>query len=149
MKSVADRGVMDELEARLAALRPDAKRRWGVLAPGEVLCHVADACASVLARPGGAPGRRRRVLKWVALRTAFPWPRNRPTLARIDPRRDGTKPTDFEADRRRAIEGLRAVAAAPPEALPASHFVFGAMTAEDWRCWAYRHADHHLRQFGV
>ena len=36
-----------------------------------------------------------------------------------------------------------------PEMLPASHFVLGAMTAEDWGYWAYRLADHHLRQFGV
>jgi hypothetical protein len=38
---------------------------------------------------------------------------------------------------------------APPTALPANHAVFGAMTATDWYRWAYRHTDHHLRQFGV
>jgi hypothetical protein len=149
MKSIADPAVLAALEKRLEALRPDSKRRWGTLEPGEMLCHLGDAAAGVLGRPGGSPGPRRPLFKWLALRTPLPWPHGRPTLARIDPRREGTKPGDFEADRRRAIEGLRAVAAALPAALPATHFVFGAMEAVDWGYWAYRHTNHHLRQFGI
>jgi len=148
-RSVADPAALARLEARLRALRPDAVRRWGTMEPGEMLCHLGDASASVLGRPGGTAGPRRPLLRWLALATPLPWPRGRPTLAKVDPRRDGTRPTDFEADRRRAIEGLRAVAAAAPEALPAGHFVFGAMRAVDWWRWAYRHTDHHLRQFGL
>jgi hypothetical protein len=33
--------------------------------------------------------------------------------------------------------------------MEAAHGVFGRMTLEDWQRWAYKHADHHLRQFGV
>lgn len=146
---VTDPAVLAQLERRLRALRPDAARRWGTMTPAEMLCHLGDASASVLARPGGEPGRWRPLVRWVALATAIPWPRGRQTLAQVDPRRDGTKPTDFERDRERAIAGLRAVAAAPPEALPARHFVFGAMRPVDWHRWAYRHTDHHLRQFGL
>ncbi len=29
------------------------------------------------------------------------------------------------------------------------HPVFGLMTRAQWGRWAYRHMDHHLRQFGV
>ena len=149
MRTIADSAVLAGLEARLAALRPDARRRWGTLEPGEMLCHLGDAAASVLGRPGGAEGPRHALFKWLALRTPLPWPHGRPTLARLDPRRDGTKPSDFEADRRRAIEGLRALAVAAPAALPNAHFVFGAMRPADWGYWAYRHTDHHLRQFGL
>jgi hypothetical protein len=149
VKSVADAAVLADLERRLMALQPDAIRRWGTLEPGEMLCHLGDATASVLARPGGKPGPRRSLVRWIALYSPLPVPRGLTTLPQVDPRRDGTKPTDFEHDRARAIAGLRAVAAAPPDALPAAHFAFGAMTAEDWYRWAYRHTDHHLRQFGV
>lgn len=114
-----------------------------------MLCHLGDACASVLGRPGGAPGPRRPLVRWFALDSPFPWPHGARTLPQIDPKRGGTKPGGFEADRRRAIDGLRAVAAAGLEALPSAHFVFGAMTAEDWGRWAWRHTDHHLRQFGA
>jgi hypothetical protein len=67
----------------------------------------------------------------------------------VDPRAGGTKPKDFEQDRRRVVEALRALALAPDASLCASHAVFGRMTPGDWRRWAYRHFDHHLRQFGV
>jgi hypothetical protein len=30
-----------------------------------------------------------------------------------------------------------------------SHGAFGPMTPADWHRWAYRHTDHHLRQFGL
>lgn len=148
MPSVADPAVLSRLEARLLSLRPDSPRRWGSLSAAEVLCHLGDATASVLARPGGDPGRSRPLVRWLALRSPLPWPRGAPTLPRIDPRAGGTRPTDFEADRRRAIEGLRAVAAAAEGELPAAHGRFGAMEPTDWHRWAFRHTDHHLRQFG-
>ncbi len=56
---------------------------------------------------------------------------------------------DVEADRERAVAAPRAVAAAPPERLLPTHPAFGPMSARDWYRSAYRHADHHLRQFGV
>lgn len=149
MSSVADPATLARLVARLEALRPDAARRWGTLSAHEMLCHLGDAAASVLGRPGGPPGPRRPLLRWFALQAPFPWPRGARTLPRIDPKRGGSKPGDFDADRRRAIDGLRGVAAAAPDALPSAHFLFGAMSAADWHRWAYRHTDHHLRQFGA
>jgi hypothetical protein len=149
MGCVADPESLQGLETRLMGLRPDSQWRWGSLTPAEVLCHLGDACASVLSRPGGAPGPRRALRKWIALRSPLPWPRGARTPDGVNPRAGGTRPTDFESDRRRAIEGLRAVADASAEALPAAHFLFGAMSAEDWKLWAHRHTDHHLRQFGL
>jgi Protein of unknown function (DUF1569) len=29
------------------------------------------------------------------------------------------------------------------------HPLFGRMSASSWMRWAYLHADHHLRQFGL
>jgi hypothetical protein len=119
------------------------------MTPAEMLCHLGDATESVLGRPGGTPGPSRRIRKWFALYSPLPWPHGLRTPRSVDPRRDGTKPAEFESDRDRAIAGLRALAAAPVSAFPAAHGIFGAMTARDWHCWAYRHTDHHLRQFGL
>jgi len=33
--------------------------------------------------------------------------------------------------------------------LSGDHPLFGALTATEWGKFSYRHADHHLRQFGV
>lgn len=149
MPSIADPARLSQLERRLAALRPGSVRRWGTLTPAEMLCHLSDSTAHVLGSATREPGPSRPLFRWLALRTGLPWPRGRPTMAHLDPRREGTRPDDLERDRRRVLEGLRAVAAAAPGMLPASHFVFGAMRHEDWGYWAYRHTDHHLRQFGL
>lgn len=145
MPSVADPAVL----ARLGELRPDSSRRWGTMTPGEMLCHLGDAAAGVFRRRGGDPGRKKSLVKWLALYTSIPWPRGRKTLPQIDPRAGGSRPGDFEEDRRRAVETLRAIAEAPATAFPASHFLFGTMTARDWYHWAFRHTAHHLRQFGL
>lgn len=149
MPSVSDPAVLSRLESRLKSLRADTPRRWGSLSPAEVLCHLGDATESVLARPGGDAGPHRRLRRWVALRSPLPWPRGARTPDRVNPRVAGTRPTDFETDKARAVAGLRRLAAADPGELPAGHALFGAMRAEDWRRWAWRHTDHHLRQFGL
>ncbi len=156
MGTIADSESLERLVQRLGALRPDSPRKWGTMTAGEMLCHLADATASVLQRgseesqrASAEPARNRPLLKWIALRSPLPWPQGSlKTPPNVDPHAHGTKPGDFEADRRRAIDGLRGFAAAPADALATSHGAFGRMTVNDWHRWAYRHADHHLRQFG-
>ncbi len=149
MKTVGDPSALSKLVDRLEALRPDTPRRWGTLTPGEMLCHLADATASVLVQSSSEAMPRHPFLKWIALRLPLEWPRGLSTPAAVDPKDAGTKPGDFEADRRRAIDGLRTFATALDGALTSSHGAFGSMTPADWHRWAYRHTDHHLRQFGL
>ncbi len=149
MKTVGDPSALSKLVDRLEALRPDTPRRWGTLTPGEMLCHLADATASVLDQSPSKTAPRHPFLKLIALRLPLAWPRGLPTPATVNPKDAGTKPGDFEADRRRAIDGLRMFTAAPDVSLTSSHGAFGPMTPADWHRWAYRHTDHHLRQFGL
>lgn len=149
MPSIADPRALDRLLRRLDGLTPDTPRRWGTLTAHEMLCHLADACTGILARPGGPAAPPRLLRRWLALHTPMPWPRGLPTPSRVDPHKGGTRPDHFERDRARALAGLRALPAAPDAAFPASHAAFGGMRAVDWRCWGYRHTDHHLRQFGL
>jgi len=153
MKTIADPKVLDELQARLARVTPESSRRWGKMSPAEMLCHLGDAGDFVLGRrvpPGAQPsGRKRPVMKWLALHAPLRWPRGYPTRPSMDPQRDGTKPAEFEADRARVIDGLRSLATARAPDLAASHMVFGPMAPTDWHRWAYLHVDHHLRQFGA
>jgi hypothetical protein len=153
MSSIADPRALDRLVEGLRQLRPDTPRRWGTLTPAEMLCHLGDAHEAVLrirVAPGPVPsGGPRPMLKWLALYGPIPWPKGAKTRAGVDPRREGTRPREFEADRRRAIASLQRLAAAEPAALATHHFRFGAMSAADWHRWAYRHVRHHLRQFGL
>ncbi len=156
MKTISDPTLLERLIMRLRTLRPDSPRKWGTLTPGEMLCHLGDATDSVLNRGSAASEgataeavQSRPVLKWIALRSPLPWPQALKTPPTVDPRADGSRPGDFETDRRRAIDGLITFLSAPADAFAASHGAFGRMSVEDWRRWAYRHTDHHLRQFGL
>lgn len=153
MPSIADPLALDALVRRLQALHPDTPRRWGTLTAGEMLCHLGDAHEYVLGvrtPPGPAPtGAALPVLKWFVLYALTRWPKGVRTRPGVDPRRDGTRPSDFEADRRRVITTLQRLATADPTGLATHHFRFGRMSASDWHRWAYRHVEHHLRQFGM
>ena len=152
MKTIADPAVLDSLKQRLAALTPGSERRWGTLTAHEMVCHLADSSDMVLrTRPRTlhSPAKRRWLFKFVGLWTPIRWPHGWRTNPRLDPRADGTKPSEFMADRDRAVAGLDALSRAEDGALEHVHGVFGRMSARDWQRFAFKHTDHHLRQFGV
>jgi len=152
MKTVADPDVLRQLADRLGRLTPDSQRRWGTLTPHEMLCHLGDAAEMVLmTRPRTVPVTaplKGRVLKPLMLWLPIPWPGGVATNPRHDPRREGTRPSEFERDRARAIATLEGMARAAGGLEPV-HGIFGPMSCRDWQRWAYRHIDYHLRQFGV
>ena len=152
MKTVGDPAVLQSLIVRLHALQPDSPRRWGSLTPHEMLCHLGDATGMVLrARPRKepVPGRARPVMKALALWSPLRWPHGWRTNPMHDPKAGGTQPSVFSRDLVRAVVGLEGIASAKPDTLAPFHGLFGTMSVCDWQRWAYKHTDHHLRQFGL
>jgi hypothetical protein len=93
---------IDELILRLGRLQPTTARRWGKMTAHEVLCHLSDAFLAVLGdRPASSAETwlSRTVVKWIALHTSLPWPHGVPTRPEVDPKRDGSRPLEFERDR--------------------------------------------------
>jgi len=118
----------------------------------EMLCHLGDAAEMVLrTRPRlkPVPIRRRSLMKAIFLWSPVRFPHGVPTNPMHDPRADGTKPSEFARDRARAVAGLEGIASASPTSLEPAHGIFGTMTVADWQRWAWKHTDHHLRQFGL
>jgi hypothetical protein len=91
----------------------------------------------------------RPVVKWLALWTPVRWPRGWETNPHQNPRINGTRPSDFNADKLRVVATLDGLATADPERLEPAHGFFGVMSLADWQRWAFKHIDHHLRQFGL
>ncbi len=152
MKTVADGHVLHTLVARLRTVSSQNERRWGTLSAHEMLCHLGDATAMVLGtrpRQEPPPVRTRRIVKLLGLWCPIPWPRGWSANPAHDPKRDGTRPSEFAADLARAIDGLQGIAKAAHGDLEPVHGFFGTMSVHDWQRWAYRHTHHHLRQFGV
>lgn len=153
MPTIADAVTLDQLVQRLDRITPESQRQWGTLTPGEMFCHLGDATDATLGRripPGATPPNPLPLpIKWLLLYSPLKFPKGVETRAGVNPRKDGTRPAEFSRDRARAIDGLRSLAAAAPEALTPTHFRFGKMSRGEWLRWAYKHTDHHLRQFGV
>lgn len=151
MRTVGDPRVLADLERRLRQVTPDSQRRWGKMSPHEMCCHLGDAVEWVLGRRENVPmppRRFRRLSKWLGLWAPMPWPHGFPTNPRHDPQAQGTRPEVFSADLERALSSLRDLAASTGGLRP-EHAVFGELSVRDWHRWAYRHTDHHLRQFGA
>jgi hypothetical protein len=148
MPTVSSPAVLESLVARLERLQPETLRRWGTMTAGEMLCHLGDANTGVLDPGVGARERRPRpMLKWLALVSPLHWPHGLVTPKVVDPKAGGTRPGEFNRDRVRAIGTLRMISTA--STMSPTHSRFGPMTLRDWQRWAWKHTDHHLRQFGV
>jgi hypothetical protein len=90
-------------------------------------------------------------MKWVALYLPVRWPAGIPTTPELDQAGgSGTRPADFAADVALLEALLTKIAAERSGRLARiDHPIFGRMSEPAWLRWAYLHADHHFRQFGV
>jgi hypothetical protein len=148
MKCLADQRCVEELRARLAAVRPDDVALWGKMSAGEMVVHLREAFRMA---SGASPAATMKgplppkVVKWLALRAPRRWPQNLPTLPELKRGRVGP-PGDFERDCAGMQQEFEAFVRATENRTP--HPIFGAMQPKDWMRWGYLHTDHHLRQFG-
>jgi hypothetical protein len=144
---ITDPGAAAGLIARLNLLTPESRGEWGRMSAHGMLCHVADVALGIRRLPG-APARPRKAFRaFLGLHTPFPWPKGIRTPAPVDQEKGGTPPGEFEADRVRAIAAIEAQAAAKG-GWPEYHPIFGKLSEWEWQRFAWRHTDHHLRQFG-
>jgi len=152
-KSLASARDKAEILQRLGALRPDTTRRWGRMSPHQMVCHLSDGYRMATdERPTRlvATPLPRSIMKWIALYVMVPWPRDLRTTPELDQDAGGTRPIDFERDRAGLVQLLDGITTHQRGRLAGTvHPYFGAMSEAVWLRWAYVHADHHLRQFGL
>jgi hypothetical protein len=150
MKSFANAADVDSIFARLNRVTNDSQRQWGTMTPSEMCVHLTDAFRGPLGEKD--LGRvdtlfSRTVMKFVALKVPMNWPKGLKTMPAMDPRKKGTKPSEFERDKHELEAAARRFLAATGPLVP--HPLFGNMSPSEWKRWAWMHMDHHLRQFGV
>lgn len=144
--TIFDNAVRQQLLARLEQLSPTAAPRWGRMTAPQMVSHLIESYrfgAGELTLPlWFVPFRP--LVRWLAL-YVIPFPKGAPAapqlLARI--------PDQWESD----LAALRErIAGFTPPAGGASrppHPIFGVMSDADLGVLAYKHTDHHFRQFGV
>jgi hypothetical protein len=151
LRTIHDPATRARVVSRLQSLGPDSPRRWGRMTSHQMVCHLSDMFLHALGEregPGVVGGvLARSVVKWWALLVPLRWPHGFPTARQFDQERGGTPPAAFEADRDRLVAIMERVA--DPAADLGAHPLFGPLTRAEWGRWGFRHADHHLRQFGA
>jgi hypothetical protein len=75
----------------------------------------------------------------------FPFPKSAPTASELKPGAAGS----FEEERAALLDLLERIGTGPSEGAGPAHPLFGPMTWREWGVVTYKHADHHLKQFGV
>ena len=147
MKSLWDPTVREELVVRVSALQPDRLPRWGRLTCSRMLVHVTDALAMYMGdlSAGGAW----TPLRYFPVKQAFiyllPIPRNVPTAPELLSREPGA----WEEEQDRFGQTLAAFCAQDSRAEWPTHPLFGRLSRRALGVLAYKHTDHHLRQFGA
>ena len=153
MKTLAREADATEIFRRLRALRQDSVGRWGCMSAHQMVCHLSDGYRLLTGERTTQLARTplpRLTMRWIALYAPIRWPAGIPTTPDLDQNVGGTRPADFDADVA-ALEKLLGRVATDRRGHLAGqlHPIFGRMSESAWLRWAYLHADHHLRQFGL
>jgi hypothetical protein len=87
MKILLNRGEREEILQRIAKLRPDLQRRWGLMTVGQMVCHLNDSFRFFFGEKEIQPIHNlltRTVLKWAALWLPLEWRQGFPTQPEVD-----------------------------------------------------------------
>ncbi len=152
MKSLAQPDARAEIIARVQRVRPETTGKFGVLSAPEMIVHCTIAMEAALGlRPVSSAETffMRHVVKYLALYSPGPWPRGFKTRPEMDVRRNGNRPGEFVSDVATFVQRVEEFGTRGATMPWARHPMFGAMSAAEWKRWAYRHNDHHLKQFSA
>jgi hypothetical protein len=151
-KSLLNPKDKQESLQRLQRLQADSRPLWGQMSAHQMICHLADSFRAATGEKGASPATNfinRTVVKWIALQAPMRWPKGVKTRPEMDQLIGGTKPIEFETDRKILLELIERFTASKRDFLWGTHPLFGEMTELEWLRWGYLHLDHHLRQFGL
>ncbi len=148
MGTVLDARDRESLCARLATLTAESPACWGRMDAGAMLAHL---CQSARLALGDLPAasKNKRLFQVFPLKHlilyVLPIPKGVPTSPELLAAASGT----FEVDRQTLLDLLSRLGQGPREGAGPEHPLFGSLSRQEWAVLAYKHTDHHLRQFGA
>lgn len=148
MKSFWDTTAREDLCRRVDRLTATAAPQWGRFNATQMLAHLNDAMRMTLGelvvKPKNLPLRYTPIKQLVIY--ALPFPKGAPTAPELLARCGDACFADEQAIFRALADRL---AAKPSGERWPEHPAFGRLTHDAWGVLAFRHTDHHLKQFGV
>lgn len=149
MKNLFEATAVDEIKERMMHLKADSERQWGKMSAAQMLAH----CSAWTEMAMGLNSPRRIWLGYIFGRVAKAKVLTEEPIRRNMPSEKSLIVSDereFSDERDRLIEWTDRFAEGGEEKCTKHpHCFFGPMTPTEWATLAYKHMDHHLRQFGV
>lgn len=147
MKTLFDEEPRRLILERLRRLQPGTPPHWGRMTVDGMLGHLVESMRMATGElvipsrklPMRHPPLRQLIVYWL------PWPKGAPTAPELLPREEGS----VEARRNELAALIERFAALQQERSWPEHPAFGKLGRRGWGVLTLRHADHHLRQFGV
>ena len=148
MRSVLIERDREALCRRIASLTPASSPRWGRMTVDRMLAHLSQSARMALGelpvRPRGKRAFQVFPLKHLIL-YVFPFPKGAPSA----PELLAASPATVEDEKRALLALMARLARELAEGAGPAHPLFGPLSREEWGALAYKHSDHHLRQFGA
>ena len=148
MGSILNEGDRANIVRRMKSLSADSTRRWGTLDVVGMLQHL-HLSAQMTLGDLPVPSVNKRVFQVFPLKHlvlyVFPFPKGAPTAPALKP----IDTTDFEEERSALLNSFEKIAAGPHDTAAPAHPLFGPLSWKEWGVVTYKHADHHLKQFGA
>jgi len=144
MPSLLNATARAAILSRLRRLEPAQQPLWGRFSAPSMVCHLAD---QLRVATGELPTTRhdtllrRTLFKWVVIYSPLPAP---PGKVQTAPEMLSSAPTTWAADLSAVETLIQRLATTPSTAV---HPFFGPLSHGEWARLAWKHLDHHLRQF--
>lgn len=147
MKTMFDETLRNEILRRIELVTAESRPRWGTMNAEQMLAHLAAAAKMSIGElqtrskklPIRFPPLRQLIVYWL------PWPKGAPTA----PELLVADPVTLQRSKEELTRLVRAFAERAHETNWPEHPAFGNLGRRGWGVLAWRHFDHHLRQFGV
>ena len=133
---------------RMRSLSTSSTRRWGTMDVTGMLKHLHLSALMALGEMD-VPSANKRAFHMFPLKHLLlyvvPFPKGAPTAPKLKP----ADAASLEEERAALLELIERLGTGPSEGSGPAHPLFGPLTWREWGVVTYKHADHHLKQFGV
>ena len=148
MRSILNEGDRAEIVNRMRSLSVSSNGRWGSMDVASMLQHLRLSALMTLGELS-VPTANKRAFQVFPLKHlilyVLPFPKGAPTATELKP----NVAASLEEERGAVLELLERIGTGPRDGAGPAHPLFGPMTWRQWGVATYKHADHHLQQFGA
>lgn len=148
MGSILNEADRTNIVNRMRSLSVSSTGRWGSMNVVDMFEHLhLSMRMAVGVMP--VPSVNKRVFQMFPLKHllmyVLPFPKGAPTAPLLKP----GAAESLDAERTAVLNLLEQLGTGPREGAGPDHPLFGPLTWREWGVLTYKHADHHLKQFGV